>query len=129
MIHIVSAHRIRRYGPPRPPWPARGARAARRGGPARAQVPSTPATAPEFEGAPATPRPVPAPPVPRHPHMAANERSNLHDDAYQTDAYLRSGPLGIAAPGRVRVAHRDVRIGHVRPPRPDRHGLRGHRRR
>ena len=27
--------------------------------------------------------------------MAANERSNLHDDAYQTDAYLRSGPLGI----------------------------------
>jgi hypothetical protein len=27
--------------------------------------------------------------------MAANEHSNIHDDAYQTDSYLRSGPLGV----------------------------------
>ena len=29
---------------------------------------------------------------PRHPFMAANGRSNLHDDAYMTDAYAVAGP-------------------------------------
>ena len=32
--------------------------------------------------------------VPRHPFMAPNGRSNLHDDAYQTDTYRWAGPLG-----------------------------------
>jgi hypothetical protein len=32
--------------------------------------------------------------APRHPFMAPNGRSNLHDDAYQSDAYTWSGPLG-----------------------------------
>jgi hypothetical protein len=47
-----------------------------------------------FTGAPATPRAVRAPRVPRHPFMAANGRSNVHNDAYQTDTYRNSGPLG-----------------------------------
>ncbi|HEX6874949.1 MAG TPA: hypothetical protein VF165_04755 [Nocardioidaceae bacterium] len=32
--------------------------------------------------------------APRHPFMAANGRSNLHDDAYQSDAGRTPGPLG-----------------------------------
>jgi outer membrane protein assembly factor BamB len=32
--------------------------------------------------------------VPRHPFMAPNGVSNLHNDAYQTDAYGWRGPLG-----------------------------------
>ena len=47
-----------------------------------------------FTGSPAVPRPVRAPAVPRHPFMAANGRSNVHNDAYQTDSYTWSGPLG-----------------------------------
>jgi hypothetical protein len=49
---------------------------------------------PAFIGAPAQPRPVKAPAVPSHPFMAANGRSNIHDDAYQTDTYTGPGPLG-----------------------------------
>jgi hypothetical protein len=48
-----------------------------------------------FEGHPATPWPVTnASEPPRHPHMAPNGRSNIHDDAYMTDTYRVSGPLG-----------------------------------
>jgi hypothetical protein len=47
-----------------------------------------------FIGTPATPDPISSPDPPRHPHMAPNGRSNLHDDAYQTDAYQGPGPLG-----------------------------------
>jgi hypothetical protein len=36
------------------------------------------------------------PEAPRHPYMAANSRSNIHDDAYQSDAYPGAGPLGYA---------------------------------
>src|SRR5258708_15162505 len=54
-----------------------------------------PTTAPGFAGHAATIQPAGATAVPRHPFMAPNERSNLHDDAYQTDSYRRSGPLGI----------------------------------
>ena len=58
-------------------------------------IPQTPLpTTPRFEGGPATPHPVAAPAPPRHPFMAPNERSNLHDDAYQTDTYRGYGPLG-----------------------------------
>ncbi len=39
-------------------------------------------------------RPLGAQPVPRHPFMAANGSSNIHGDAYQTDAYDGPGPLG-----------------------------------
>lgn len=63
--------------------------------PAAAQIPQTPLpTTPRFEGSVAVPNPVAAPVPPRHPFMAANERSNLHDDAYQTDTYRGYGPLG-----------------------------------
>lgn len=59
-----------------------------------APIPSTPTAAPARTGGPATPYPVSSLAVPQHPFMAPNERSNLHNDGYQTDAYLRSGPLG-----------------------------------
>jgi hypothetical protein len=49
----------------------------------------------EFSGRAAEPRPVRAPRVPRHPFMAPNGRSNLHNDAYMTDVYRTlEGPLG-----------------------------------
>jgi hypothetical protein len=59
-------------------------------------IPSDPlASAPAFEGAAATARPIRGvPEPPRHPFMAPNGRSNLHNDAYQTDTYRVSGPLG-----------------------------------
>ena len=59
-------------------------------------IPGDPlSSAPAFEGTTATPRPVRgAPDPPRHPFMAPNGRSNLHNDAYQTDTYRVSGPLG-----------------------------------
>jgi hypothetical protein len=47
-----------------------------------------------FSGRVAKPHAVEAPRVPRHPYMAANGRSNVHNDAYQTDTYTWSGPLG-----------------------------------
>src|SRR5215216_2780619 len=49
---------------------------------------------PAFKGAPAKPSPVYAPDPPRHPFMAPNGRSNIHDDAYMTDTYRGPGPLG-----------------------------------
>jgi hypothetical protein len=57
-------------------------------------IPSDNGSVPSFSGTPATPHPVSAPAPPRHPHMAPNERSNIHDDAYQTDTYRGVGPLG-----------------------------------
>jgi hypothetical protein len=48
-------------------------------------------------------RPRPARPIegvsfaPRHPFMAPNDRSNLHDDAYQSDAGVAPGPLGYSS--------------------------------
>jgi hypothetical protein len=47
-----------------------------------------------FDGSAATPDPFRLPLAPRHPFMAPNGVSNLHNDAYQTDAYTWSGPLG-----------------------------------
>jgi hypothetical protein len=50
---------------------------------------------PSYIGAPATPHPVRGiPPVPRNPFMAPNGRSEIHDDAWQTDTYRWTGPLG-----------------------------------
>jgi hypothetical protein len=58
-------------------------------------IPQNPtADAARFVGRPAKPHPVEAPAVPRHPYMAPNGDSNLHDDAYASDTYRRPGPLG-----------------------------------
>jgi outer membrane protein assembly factor BamB len=48
----------------------------------------------QFDGSPAEPDPFSLPRVPRNPFMAPNGLSNLHNDAYQTDTYRWSGPLG-----------------------------------
>jgi hypothetical protein len=62
---------------------------------AAAPIPQSPTdTPPPFHGAPATPQPLVSPDPPRHPFMAPNGRSNLHVDAYQTDADQGPGPLG-----------------------------------
>jgi hypothetical protein len=74
-------------------------------GPATAQVPGLPTlpiagdamggAAVPFEGTPATPAPVGGmTQPPRNPFLAPNGRSNIHDDAYMTDTYAASGPLG-----------------------------------
>ncbi len=70
---------------------------------ATAQVPgvppvpiaSTPTSAPAFVGGPAKPKPIARGfRVPQDPFMAPNGVSNLHVDAYQTDAYGLPGPTG-----------------------------------
>ena len=48
---------------------------------------------PAFAGHAVAPRPLSAPSSRRHPHMAPNGRSNIHDDAYQSDTYTGLGPL------------------------------------
>ncbi len=48
----------------------------------------------DFNGKPATAKPFAKQQIPRNPWMAANERSNIHNDAYQTDANNLAGPLG-----------------------------------
>ena len=47
-----------------------------------------------FSGAPATARPLPHQPIGQNPHLAPNGSSSMHDDAYASDAYEVSGPLG-----------------------------------
>ncbi|MCX6395460.1 MAG: hypothetical protein NTV23_03130 [Propionibacteriales bacterium] len=47
-----------------------------------------------FTGAEVTAHPLSAQSVPQHPFMARNGGSNLHNDAYQSDAYNQAGPLG-----------------------------------
>ena len=66
------------------------------GAPVPAQpIPEEPgADAPKFLGSRADPDPVSAPSIPRHPFMAPNGDSSIHDDAYQSDTYRRAGPLG-----------------------------------
>ena len=72
-------------------------------GSARAQVagtsavpiPSAATTAPDYLGHPAKLHSIKRGwKAPRNPFMAPNGRSNLHVDAYQTDAYGRRGPSG-----------------------------------
>jgi hypothetical protein len=57
-------------------------------------VPQGPVDGEQYQGAPVAPRPLTAPAPPRHPAMAPNGRSNLHEDAYQTDVHRGAGPLG-----------------------------------
>jgi hypothetical protein len=74
-------------------------------GPAAAQVPGLPVlpipgdplggSVTPFEGSATAPNPsggIPDPP--RNSFLAPNGRSNIHDDAYMTDTYTVSGPLG-----------------------------------
>jgi len=51
--------------------------------------------APDFVGEPAKSRPVAARPIPRHPFMAPNGRSNLHVDGFQSDTHFDPGPFGV----------------------------------
>jgi hypothetical protein len=57
-------------------------------------IPFVPTT-PTYTGHPATAKPVHGvAPIPQNPFMAANGQSEIHDDAWQTDAYTSAGPLG-----------------------------------
>jgi hypothetical protein len=59
-------------------------------------IPSVPVS-PTYSGAPAAPhRLAGVPRTPQNPFMAANGQSEIHDDAWQTDAYRWGGPLGRA---------------------------------
>jgi len=42
-----------------------------------------------------TPTPISHLPIPEHPFMAAGVGNNMHDDAYMSDTYPASGPLGM----------------------------------
>ena len=59
-------------------------------------IPSLPGPllVPAYVGAAASANPIASFPVPQNPHLAPNGRSNMHDDAYATDAYAGPGPLG-----------------------------------
>jgi hypothetical protein len=61
---------------------------------AAAPIPEGANSLPQFIGTPGAGTPVFAPEPPRHPHMAPNARSNIHDDAYMSDTYQGPGPLG-----------------------------------
>jgi hypothetical protein len=47
-----------------------------------------------FSGTPATANPLPHEPIGQNPFLSANGTSSMHDDAYASDAYEVSGPLG-----------------------------------
>jgi hypothetical protein len=49
---------------------------------------------PAFVGNPALASPVEAAAIPQNPHLAANDRSGTHNDAYMSDTYEVGGPLG-----------------------------------
>jgi hypothetical protein len=49
---------------------------------------------PSFVGQPAIPMPISTSPIPPHPFMAPNGRSNIHLDAYMSDTYETAEPLG-----------------------------------
>ncbi len=80
--------------------PAGQALTPRRSATAATPIPQDPgaSTVTPYLGSPARAHPIRSHFAPRHPYMAANDRSNLHDDAYQSDAGRTPGPLG-DAPG------------------------------
>src|SRR5689334_19015428 len=59
-------------------------------------IPSIPGPllVPTYAGAPAVANPIASFPVPQNPYMSPNGTNSIHDDAYATDAYAGSGPLG-----------------------------------
>lgn len=59
-----------------------------------APIPQGDTNARVFLGRRAKARPLHSWRVPRHPYMAPNGRSNIHNDAFMTDAYRWRGPLG-----------------------------------
>lgn len=66
-------------------------------GPARGAlpIPSLLPVTPAYVGHPATAKPIRGTgPIPHNPFMAPNGASEIHDDAWQTDAYTYAGPLG-----------------------------------
>jgi hypothetical protein len=59
-------------------------------------IPSLPTDllVPKFIGAAATGQPIADPPVPQNPWLSPNDTNTMHNDAYASDAYRVSGPLG-----------------------------------
>lgn len=59
-------------------------------------IPSLPTDllVPGFEGTAVAPRPIHSPRVAQNPNLSDNGTTNMHNDAYSTDAYRVSGPLG-----------------------------------
>ena len=47
-----------------------------------------------FTGTPATKQPIAHPTIPSHPYLSPNGTNSMHNDAYASDAYTVSGPLG-----------------------------------
>ncbi|MET0838485.1 MAG: hypothetical protein ABWY19_06875, partial [Marmoricola sp.] len=47
-----------------------------------------------FTGTPATKQPIAHPAIPTHPYLAPTGTNSMHNDAYASDAYEVSGPLG-----------------------------------
>src|SRR5690349_22198845 len=47
-----------------------------------------------FTGTPATRQPIAHPPIPSHPFLSPTGTNSMHNDAYASDAYTVSGPLG-----------------------------------
>ncbi|MBO9522074.1 MAG: hypothetical protein J7518_11105 [Nocardioidaceae bacterium] len=48
-----------------------------------------------FSGTPATANPLPHEPIGQNPFLSANGTNSMHNDAYASDAYEVSGPLGV----------------------------------
>lgn len=59
-------------------------------------IPSLPTDllVPKFIGRPATARPIAQARIPQNPWLSANGTNSMHNDAYASDAYRVSGPLG-----------------------------------
>jgi hypothetical protein len=59
-------------------------------------IPSLPTDllVPRFIGAPATQQPLASPVNPQNPWLSPNDTNSMHNDAYASDAYRVSGPLG-----------------------------------
>ena len=64
-----------------------------------------------FMGSRTFPKPVQMPPVPQHPFMAPNGRSNIHYDAYQTDTLRACRAARTRDRDALDVPGRGVRIG------------------
>ncbi|KQV74546.1 hypothetical protein ASC61_05755 [Aeromicrobium sp. Root344] len=59
-------------------------------------IPSLPTDllAPRFTGAPTPEQPIAHPAIPQNPWLASDGSNSMHNDAYASDAYRVSGPLG-----------------------------------
>jgi hypothetical protein len=59
-------------------------------------IPSLPTDllVPKFIGAPAPEQPIAHPPIPQNPWLSPDGTNSMHNDAYASDAYRVSGPLG-----------------------------------